>query len=429
VTPVPQPGNPKPRFFRLTEDQSCINRYGFNSDGHAEVLQNLRKRLYNFYHRYPALYKPVGAGESAHPVPPAGLPRSLIPGKLLGVNLGKNKTSDAASDEDYIRGVQTFGQYADVLVINVSSPNTPGLRNLQGGTRLGELLKGVVDERDRLKTVDGVLPKLLVKVAPDLDNKELADIAKAVKISGIDGVIVSNTTISRPTTLKSRECRSLSCKRLRRWLTTLPNVSQQARGRRPVWPSGQAARAQGPEGAPRRAADVGAAHRLRRHHDRRGRPRLCGRRRVGRPAVHVVWLPRRRCASLRQGRAGRGAPGPGNELAGRRGRKGPARAARRREALDDCIRWLLDNHLVPLILLLHIETDLHVHQPLREYLCETGASKRRARARQRTAGPAPTLTAAQTSSTNDRSFTPSSYLPTADLEHSAEMSDRVRLGF
>lgn len=204
VTPAPQPGNPKPRFFRLTEDQSCINRYGFNSDGHAEVLQNLRKRLYTFYHRYPALYKPAGAGESAHPVPPAGLPRSLIPGKLLGVNLGKNKSSDAASDEDYIRGVKTFGQYADVLVINVSSPNTPGLRNLQGGTRLGELLKGVVDERDRLKTVDGILPKLLVKVAPDLDSEELRDIAKAVKISGIDGVIVSNTTISRPATLKSR---------------------------------------------------------------------------------------------------------------------------------------------------------------------------------------------------------------------------------
>lgn len=184
------------------EDQSCINRYGFNSDGHAEVLHNLRKRVYNFYHRYPSLYQP--SSTSTHPVPPAGLPRSLIPGKLLGVNLGKNKTSDAASDDDYVRGVRTFGQYADVLVINVSSPNTPGLRNLQGGTRLGELLKGVVEERNRLQTVDGVLPKLLVKVAPDLDSQELDDIAKAVKSSGIDGVIVSNTTISRPATLKSR---------------------------------------------------------------------------------------------------------------------------------------------------------------------------------------------------------------------------------
>jgi dihydroorotate dehydrogenase len=92
-----------------------------------------------------------------------------------------------------------------VLIINVSSPNTPGLRLLQGGNRLGQLLTSVVKERDVLKTVDGVRPKVVVKVAPDLEAEDIRDVAKAVKESAVDGVIVSNTTITRPDYLKSGE--------------------------------------------------------------------------------------------------------------------------------------------------------------------------------------------------------------------------------
>lgn len=129
-------------------------------------------------------------------LPPAGLPRSLRPGQVLAVNLGKNKASDADSNDDYIRGVRTLGPYADVVVINVSSPNTPGLRALQGKQQLVRLLNDVVEERNRIAQGTG-LPKIAVKVASDLSEDELADVASAVRSSGVEGVIVSNTTIRR----------------------------------------------------------------------------------------------------------------------------------------------------------------------------------------------------------------------------------------
>lgn len=132
----------------------------------------------------------------ANLVPPAGLPRSLRAGQLLAVNLGKNKASDADSNDDYIRGVRTLGPYADVVVINVSSPNTPGLRALQGKQQLERLLNDVVDERNKIAHGTG-LPKIAVKVASDLSEDELADVASAVRSSGVEGVIVSNTTIRR----------------------------------------------------------------------------------------------------------------------------------------------------------------------------------------------------------------------------------------
>lgn len=131
------------------------------------------------------------------------------------MNLGKNKSSSPDSITDYLHGVQTLGPLADVLVINVSSPNTPGLRGLQSRGFLYELLTAVVAERDALpaKGVDEAVgtgfttkfskPKVLVKIAPDLDEGELIDIAEAVERSGIDGVIVSNTTVQRPDSLKS----------------------------------------------------------------------------------------------------------------------------------------------------------------------------------------------------------------------------------
>ena len=122
-------------------------------------------------------------------------------GKVLGINLGKNKVSDPDSIDDFVKGIHSLGPYADVLVVNVSSPNTPGLRNLQRKGMLSELLEGVVSARNDLKS--NIKPPVLVKVAPDLTDDQIEDIAHAVKTSGVDGVIVSNTTISRPSSAGS----------------------------------------------------------------------------------------------------------------------------------------------------------------------------------------------------------------------------------
>ncbi|GAA5868030.1 hypothetical protein JCM1840_003657 [Sporobolomyces johnsonii] len=221
VTPVPQSGNPKPRVFRVPETQSVVNRYGFNSEGHDAVISRLRHRVERWLSKYssvlpstlfpspasdapvvPGEFDPVSsllsspAGQAAAPVDSLGLARSLKDGKVLGINLGKNKVSDPDSIDDFVKGIHSLGPYADVLIVNVSSPNTPGLRNLQRKGMLSELLEGVVAARNELAS--SVKPPVLVKVAPDLTDDQIEDIAYAVKSSGVDGVIVSNTTISRP---------------------------------------------------------------------------------------------------------------------------------------------------------------------------------------------------------------------------------------
>ena len=165
VTPRPQPGNPKPRIFRLYEDRAVINRLGFNSRGLEPALARLRAR------------KRTG---------------------IVGVNLGKNRDSvDPVAD--YLTGVRRVGGLADYLVINVSSPNTPGLRDLQRREILGDLLHQVVTARDEAAPA---MP-LLVKIAPDLSPDERADIAALADPSGIDGLIVANTTVARPPDLRS----------------------------------------------------------------------------------------------------------------------------------------------------------------------------------------------------------------------------------
>jgi dihydroorotate dehydrogenase len=165
VTPRPQAGNARPRLFRLTEDRAVINRMGFPGEGLDAVLRRLRKR------------------------PRVG---------LVGVNVGANKDSpDRAAD--YATCVAAMVPWADYLVCNVSSPNTPGLRDLQGRTELLRLLQGALAARGR----HGDVP-VLVKVAPDLTPGDVEDIAGAALEAGIDGMIVGNTTISRPETLKSR---------------------------------------------------------------------------------------------------------------------------------------------------------------------------------------------------------------------------------
>ncbi|KAJ3158470.1 Dihydroorotate dehydrogenase (quinone), mitochondrial [Irineochytrium annulatum] len=202
VTPKPQPGNPKPRMFRLLPDRAVINRYGFNSDGHAEVEARLRARIRDHLHSVARDgVSPDPAEKEAYGLAPTkGVPRSLHPGRLLGVNLGKNKLSPADSDEDYIRGVATLGPFADYLVVNVSSPNTPGLRSLQRREPMGRLLQMVRRERDEKLPHR---PPILVKVAPDMTKEQMEDVAAVVLESKIDGVIVGNTTISRPRALMS----------------------------------------------------------------------------------------------------------------------------------------------------------------------------------------------------------------------------------
>ncbi|CAN6594833.1 hypothetical protein TRVA0_001S00122 [Trichomonascus vanleenenianus] len=186
ITPLPQPGNPLPRFFRLEKDGAVINRYGFNSEGHMAVVTRLKTRLGKAHCYGDSTVAPVN--------------NALHPGKALAVNLGKNKTGDEV--QDYVTGVQNFGALADVLVINVSSPNTPGLRDLQSEEKLTNLLTTVVGERNTLQ-VDRK-PPVVVKIAPDLTEPEIEAIAGAVKASKVDGVIVSNTTIERPDTLRTK---------------------------------------------------------------------------------------------------------------------------------------------------------------------------------------------------------------------------------
>ncbi|ETM02393.1 dihydroorotate dehydrogenase (fumarate) [Phytophthora nicotianae] len=179
VTPKPQPGNPTPRVFRLAEDRGVINRYGFNSKGLEYVGARLERYVGSRAKRQ----------ENGHR---AG---------VLGVNLGKNKlTEDAAAD--YVQGVHALGKYADYLVVNVSSPNTPGLRTLQGKIQLQKLLERVLKARDEVAATEKRNIPLLVKIAPDLtedDKQDIADVALELKV---DGLVVSNTTLSRPDTLK-----------------------------------------------------------------------------------------------------------------------------------------------------------------------------------------------------------------------------------
>jgi dihydroorotate dehydrogenase len=171
VTPRPQPGNPRPRLFRLAEDGAIINRMGFNSAGHEVVL----RRLTRYRER---------AGRS---------------GALIGVNLGKNRDSEDAA-ADYAAGIRRFAELADYLVVNISSPNTPGLRGLQAAAPLRALL-------DRLAEARSMAPArrpLLLKLAPDLGAEERAVLAEIALGAEIDGLVLGNTTLARPPELRGK---------------------------------------------------------------------------------------------------------------------------------------------------------------------------------------------------------------------------------
>jgi dihydroorotate dehydrogenase len=159
ATPLPQPGNPKPRLFRLSEDRAVINRFGFNNEG-ADVIARRLARA-----------------------------RRDVP---VGLNLGANKTS-ADRAGDFSKVLQTCGAHVDFVTVNVSSPNTEKLRDLQGKAALSALLAGVLATRDGLSRPVPVF----LKIAPDLTEAELADMAETAMTSGIDAVIATNTTLSR----------------------------------------------------------------------------------------------------------------------------------------------------------------------------------------------------------------------------------------
>lgn len=170
ITPLPQPGNLRPRLFRLIEDKAVINRFGFNSKGQEAALAGLKHRTFT--------------------------------DGIVGVNIGANKsTTDRAAD--YVELYQNFAPIFDYITVNVSSPNTPGLRDLQSGGELGDLLSAVIAARNDVSQAGGKTPPILVKIAPDLDVSALETIIETVMAYKIDGLIISNTTIAR-TNLQSR---------------------------------------------------------------------------------------------------------------------------------------------------------------------------------------------------------------------------------
>jgi dihydroorotate dehydrogenase len=170
VTPKPQAGNPRPRLFRLERDEAVINRMGFNNDGADAVLRRLAARAHL--------------------------------GGLVGVNVGANKDS-ADRAADYVKLIETFAPVASYFTVNVSSPNTPGLRNLQQAAALDDLLAKVIEARERVRQNAGDTPVLL-KIAPDLSLAELDDVVHIARSRRIDGMIVGNTTLARPSTLREQ---------------------------------------------------------------------------------------------------------------------------------------------------------------------------------------------------------------------------------
>ncbi len=170
ITPLPQPGNPRPRLFRLDADGGIINRLGFNSEGAEIVLKRLAARA--------------------------------NAGGIVGINIGANKdTPDRIVD--YVRLIERFAAVASYVAVNVSSPNTPGLRAMQQAVVLDELLARVVDIRERVAPRCGPTP-ILLKIAPDLSLADLDDVVGIARSRRVDGMIVGNTTISRPPGLREK---------------------------------------------------------------------------------------------------------------------------------------------------------------------------------------------------------------------------------
>jgi dihydroorotate dehydrogenase len=165
VTPRPQPGNPRPRLFRLEREEALINRMGFNNDGVEKLLRNLERARFR---------------------------------GILGINIGKNfDTPIERAAADYLACLDAVYARASYIVVNISSPNTKSLRDLQSGDRLGELLAAIMERRSALASRHGATRPIAVKIAPDLDERELDAIAALALEHGVDGLIATNTTTGR----------------------------------------------------------------------------------------------------------------------------------------------------------------------------------------------------------------------------------------
>ncbi|MDN3651383.1 quinone-dependent dihydroorotate dehydrogenase [Thalassotalea ponticola] len=165
VTPRPQPGNPKPRIFRLPEADAVINRMGFNNHGVDYLVEQVKRANFN---------------------------------GVLGINIGKNKdTAEENAKDDYIHCMQKVYEYASYITVNISSPNTPGLRDLQYGDALNNLLSALKEEQTKLAQTHQKYVPLAVKIAPDSTAEEINGIAECLLANGIDAVIATNTTLSR----------------------------------------------------------------------------------------------------------------------------------------------------------------------------------------------------------------------------------------
>ncbi len=171
ITPQPQSGNSKPRVFRLSEDKAIINSLGFNNKGVKKVKKNLIKHQ-----------------------------KSYLNNKIVGVNIGKNKNSSKAID-DYLIGLEELGHLASYITINISSPNTEGLRDLQLRGKIEKLIKKIIDKRDEIKNITN--KPILIKISPDLNEDQLRDLALISLANNIDGLILTNSTIKRDSNLIS----------------------------------------------------------------------------------------------------------------------------------------------------------------------------------------------------------------------------------
>ncbi len=171
ITPQPQSGNSKPRVFRLSEDKAIINSLGFNNKGIKKIKKNLIKHQ-----------------------------KSYLNNKIVGVNIGKNKNSSEAIN-DYLIGLEELGDLASYITINISSPNTQGLRDLQLRGKIEKLIKKIIDKRDEIKNINN--KPILIKISPDLNEDQLRDIALISLANNIDGLILTNSTIKRESNLIS----------------------------------------------------------------------------------------------------------------------------------------------------------------------------------------------------------------------------------
>lgn len=204
ITPKPQAGNPKPRVYRLVADNGLINRLGFNNGGHAAALARLEARS--------------------------------AKGGIVGVNIGANKDSPNRS-ADYVEGFDAFNAVASYFTVNISSPNTPGLRDLQAPAALDDLLGQVMAARSKLVAAGAPRRPIVVKIAPDISEDDVAAICERLQYHTVDAIAVSNTTLSRPslTSAEAQEAGGLSGRPLfKRSTAMLARIYRQTNGKIPL---------------------------------------------------------------------------------------------------------------------------------------------------------------------------------------------------